>query len=382
MQLITNPRFYFDIPSWATSVGLGYDDQEEHPGTGFNKVFGLDATKPFISDTGMYGDAFTEYRYRFRWNCNIPIDYFAILGHKFLNDSPQFNKIQTRFINDFTDETNYYPLGELDHEDLNGIPVNWPDNRIEGSSWDTMLNGWSLGFFNGGCWAPDNYGNGKYTSCSFKLLDVSSSIMVGRVTFGPTFTFPRSPTKMTMERQIQNVKHQVNPGGHDFVHIENDDHLYWGDAPAWEQYNQYEYLTHITPNIRAGKRKWTITFDAISSAEMFGPTLSLNDRGWSGELMDNWVNSGYAEMPDAEDYYYDNVVDGLQFNSNLLTDNNVFSRCIQLTNGGQLPFIMQINKDNFNNDQWAIVKFDNMKKFKLTQTANSVWSLTLKLKEI
>ena len=128
MQLITNPRFYFDIPSWATSVGLGYDDQEEHPGTGFNKVFGLDATNPFISDTGMYGAAFTEYRYRFRWNCNIPIDYFAILGHKFLNDSPQFNKIQTRFINDFTDETNYYPLGELDHEDLTGIPVNWPDN--------------------------------------------------------------------------------------------------------------------------------------------------------------------------------------------------------------------------------------------------------------
>ena len=57
------------------------------------------------------------------------------------------------------------------------------------------------------------------------------------------------------------------------------------------------------------------------------------------------------------------------------------SEVIRKTNGGQLPFIFQPDKDNNNPDQFAIAKFD-MKSFKFEQVANGVYNVKLKIREV
>ena len=67
------------------------------------------------------------------------------------------------------------------------------------------------------------------------------------------------------------------------------------------------------------------------------------------------------------------------YNYNLLTDDNFYSQVIHKTNGGQLPFVFQPNKDD--NTQFAICKLD-MNTFQFKQVANGVYNVKLKIREV
>jgi hypothetical protein len=60
--------------------------------------------------------------------------------------------------------------------------------------------------------------------------------------------------------------------------------------------------------------------------------------------------------------------------------NDFYSQVIHKTNGGQLPFIFQPDKDNYNPDQFAICRLD-MKSFQYEQVANNVYNVKLKIRE-
>ena len=64
---------------------------------------------------------------------------------------------------------------------------------------------------------------------------------------------------------------------------------------------------------------------------------------------------------------------------NIISDDNFYSQVIHKTNGGQLPFIFQPNKDD--NTNFAIAKFDQ-NSFTLQQTAPNLYSVKCRIKEV
>ena len=63
----------------------------------------------------------------------------------------------------------------------------------------------------------------------------------------------------------------------------------------------------------------------------------------------------------------------------LLTDSNFFSQVVNRTNGGQIAFAFQPDKDDFTN--FAICKLD-MESFQFKQVANGVYKVKLKIREV
>ena len=69
------------------------------------------------------------------------------------------------------------------------------------------------------------------------------------------------------------------------------------------------------------------------------------------------------------------------FQTNLLSDDNFFSQVYQKTLAGNIPMVMQIDKDNFNADQFAIVRIKS-DTLKATQTAPGLYDISLSLEEV
>ena len=65
----------------------------------------------------------------------------------------------------------------------------------------------------------------------------------------------------------------------------------------------------------------------------------------------------------------------------LLNDNTFYSQVIHKTNGGQLPFIFQPDKDNNNPDQFAICKLD-MDSFQFERVTKNIYNIKLKIREV
>ena len=65
----------------------------------------------------------------------------------------------------------------------------------------------------------------------------------------------------------------------------------------------------------------------------------------------------------------------------LMGGNSFYNQVIHKTNGGQLPFIFQPDKNNNNSDSFAICKFD-MDSFEFDQVANGVYNIKLKIREV
>ena len=89
--------------------------------------------------------------------------------------------------------------------------------------------------------------------------------------------------------------------------------------------------------------------------------------------------SGALDEYSALNKLVDDIDTTIPESDTLLTSDNFYSQVIHKTNGGQLPFIFQPDKDD--NTNFAIAKFD-MDSFKFDQVANSVYNCKIRIREV
>ena len=162
----------------------------------------------------------------------------------------------------------------------------------------------------------------------------------------------------------------------------------WGEAGAWEIYNNTSYgasnwLNVDTEVSRSGRKSWDLSFSYIDDSDIFGSNQMITrispytdnqniDIGYDSDDVLGYTNEDQLIDPDSPE--------SKGFTNNLLTDNNFFSQVWQKTLGGTLPFIFQPDKDNNNPDQFAICRFAE-NSLKVNQTAFNVYDISLKIEE-
>jgi len=177
----------------------------------------------------------------------------------------------------------------------------------------------------------------------------------GCYVWGKYYDMSHSPDlKLTMTREMDGVKRIRTKGGADLVNHKYIKPAMWGSAGAWELHPG----TSNQALSRSGRRVWDLSFSYLQDSDVFPDVSSLT----------NYETSGYSA---GDDVTLNTLLDGDDFYANV----------IHKTNGGQLPFIFQPDKDNNNPDQFAICKLD-MKSFKFEQVSNGVYSVKLKIREI
>jgi hypothetical protein len=127
----------------------------------------------------------------------------------------------------------------------------------------------------------------------------------------------------------------------------------WSSPPKWGDLPQWTLGTESIPNFSSGRRTWNLNFSYMSDSDMFGENQSVGTYGGSGE----------------------------DFEDTILTGNNFFSIVWHKTLGGNLPMIFQPDKDNFNLDQFAIVKIKG-DSLNFTQSAVNIYDINLILEEV
>jgi len=199
----------------------------------------------------------------------------------------------------------------------------------------------------------------KYTG---DLTAITVDGDVGSFVVGNTYTMPHSPDlNLTLTRDYSGIKTIETKGG---ASLSNS---FYSKPPAWGELGSWE-LGSGNPKIsRSGRRIWDLSFSYLSARDVFGSNQSLSEGVW-------------GIITEAQGWDADDIDDTHgTFNKHLLNSDDFYSQVIHKTNGGQLPFIFQPNKDD--NTVFAICKFD-MKSFKFEQVANGVYNVKLKIREV
>ena len=112
---------------------------------------------------------------------------------------------------------------------------------------------------------------------------------------------------------------------------------------------------------KSGIRVWNISFDSVSPQYLMNQNPMMNSNGWD-EGFDN-----YSVDADTTTSTY-NIDNGLDF----------YTDVVHKTNGGSIPMVLQINKDDPSPQNFAIVK---MSSYKITQKLPNLYSISLTLEE-
>jgi len=324
-QNVGAPRFYINIPEWLSSHGVMPLTE-----SGNKRVL---RTLPVKPTDAADSDLMTEGMPGMTEN-----GFIAALGHNFATKSVFYH---------------LYTLSGGANASVNSMEevVN-ATIQDDGKTVFAEKDGFSISTFNTNnreiwiIWVRDDFGGGT----------------VGSMVIGTYYDMPHSPNlNLTMTREMDGAKRVRTKGGSDLINYKYIKSPPWGSSGAWDMsyYGSHKYS-------RVGRRTWSLSFSHLDRGDIFGPNQSLVDGGiW-----------GPQAGPDAADLDSSN-----QFETNLLDDDNFFSQVIHKTNGGQLPFIFQPNRDNNNPDNFAIAKLD-MKSFKFKQTANGIYDINLKIKEV
>ena len=223
-----------------------------------------------------------------------------------------------------------------------------------------VVNGGSAGGDTNNHFFPD-YNGFSLWSCSttvnqFGLSTHSNTnttgIDVGSIIVGSTYEMPHSPDlKLTMTREMDGVRRVRTKGGADLVDYRYTKPARWGNASAWELYSATPVNQELA---RSGRRIWDLSFSHLQDSDVFPDLSNVGHYGVYDSYDDSWAKT-------------------------LLTDSNFFSQVVNRTNGGQIAFAFQPDKDDFTN--FAICKLD-MESFQFKQVANGVYNVKLKIREV
>ena len=183
---------------------------------------------------------------------------------------------------------------------------------------------------------------------------------MGSLFIGSYYDVPHSPDlNLTMGYEMDGVKHIRTRGGSDLISHKYHRAATWIDGVgAWELYGTSQGQQKLS---RSGRRVWNLSFTHFQNSSVFPDTSSLTNYETTDPSGNEFSEAGNQAI-EAD---------------TLLYDDSFFGQVIHKTNGGQLPFIFQPNKEDF---VFAICKLDS--DFKITQVANGVYNVKLTIREV
>ena len=337
-QSVGSPRFYVDSLQWFSSIGVGHH-HADYPVTGLNP-------SSFVDDIPEDGVDFT-----FNTDISFNFNYWGLLGHAGATTEPYIQ----------VDYGNYFLSNNTQEEIVNsngGSTSNITFNYDGFSLIKMVLSGGGI----------DNV---ELSFSAGDSLKIRMGTPIGCFTMGNIYDMPHSPDlKLTMTREMDGVKRIRTKGGADLVNHRYIKPAMWTDkdgvgGAAWELYSGTPTNQALS---RSGRRVWDLSFSYLQDSDMYAPRETI------GSII--FDTEGYEEGVD-----YASETNYWMENMRFLAHNDFYTQVIHKTNGGQLPFIFQPDKNNNNPDGFAICKFD-MNSFKFEQVANGVYNVKLKIREV
>jgi len=205
------------------------------------------------------------------------------------------------------------------------------------------------------------------TSIKIRFDGASQSTTFGSIVMGRYFDMPVNPDlKLSMVRDYSGIKKTMTKSG---ATLSNAGYI----RPAsWNGGNAWELGGGNYANARTGRRIWSLNYSFLSDHEVFSPNEIANtyiDPNAVGDYEDADVNT--ANTP-----YH---------NYNIGSDDSFYSRVINPSVGGHLPFIFNpvgasgSGQDN-SPSNFAIARFDQ-KNFKFTQSMHKKYTFNTKIME-
>ena len=322
-QQVGTPIFFINEPLWLLSNNSATITNN----TGFpNNIFNLSPSTQYSNELAF------EQENNIVVNLTNGYNYIAWLGHN-LSDA-QFRM---------------HP--KADGATLSADSgINYTQNSVP--SYD----GFTFQFFNQAVQEVDIY--------FFKAGETATVGKLCSISVGRYYEMPHSPDlNLTMTREYGGIKTIETKGGASLSNAFYTKPPAWGNLGAWE-IGDYPESVKLGAS---GRRTWDLSFSYLDDGDVFGSNQHTGMSVWANEVT-------------ATDYESDDIdVNTGSYNKNIISDDNFYSQVIHKTNGGQLPFIFQPNKDDDTN--FAICKFDQ-NSFSFQQTAPNLYSVKMKIREV
>ena len=412
-NLIQRPRFFVDFPQYWRAKGIfpkslyGYNDgiTNQVDADVSPSLFGLDLSQQFE----VVAPAGTDFQIRI-WinggsdttNFNITdgepmhaineferINYCSIFGHNLKSQNIGVVPVVLRGQEGETSHDYIKPTDSGYRELLNckiakpdAEAVNHFTPEYDGTTIFKWEDGWEYGLSEGT--GLDKLDAIKALLLKFRKMDGTEFegtevISFSGLSFGRTFTMPRSPDLKTSIKYDYGIKSRDGLDGSTFEQID------WVEPkrlptnnPAFYVDNNYEPIHDYNTNYlqgadrdmitATGRRTWSMNFTALANSELF-----------PANRMESFY-SDYVESGDTSTGIYDGDENGITdfagthgapgdgggegynyFNSNISRDKSLYSMLINRTLGGSLPMIFQSFTDSNgygdnNPGEFAIVK--------------------------
>ena len=208
---------------------------------------------------------------------------------------------------------------------------------------------------------------------------LDNHIMLGGMALGFYYDFPNSADISLSQKRKYNYKSFMTQDGRSLTNSQSLGKRRWQFGGEWEigHSNSRAYDFHQSPT---GRREWTMNFthisteDIMSKNEMFSSYFSYNGNQSSDSI------PSYEESVDG-DYNYDSSLDEYHFNSNTVYNNNDFTKVMNFTMGGSIPFILQLDKNNGNQDQFCMARI-KQDSFEFNLVANGEYDISITIEEV
>ena len=360
----STPRFYINALEWISTNGVQK----------INPIFFTNVDVKDYDTSGFDGDA-DEATY----DAGIPLSriignkaFFAYLGHNFKTAGVSIRHQETES-EDYTSALQEVPIVNAEFWEVGGSYNMYAD-----------YDGFSMHYakFTG---LDDNNFTLRWDrySGADNVDGYNAQIKLGSIVIGNYYDMPQPELKLTMSREMDGVKRIRTLGGSDLVHHKYLKSPLWGNLPPWELDAYAANPTNVAyyaPS-RVGRRVWSMSFNYMSGADLFGPNESLG--GFWATNLPGWAFGQQGLNPEGV-YDTDDIVSS-GMNYNILTDDNFFSQVIHRLNGGQNRFIFNpagggTSPDN-SPQNFAICKLD-MKSFKFDQISPGLYRVKLKIREV
>ena len=349
-QTVGVPTFYIDSFVLYNALKLGSSDFP---------IFDLNPSSQYLS----VGSGSIDHPHQFIYNFTTPmynIHYIAVLGHNLGDNKHLWQQFRS------VDENGDMVATDFDFQDSPTSEVNYGSSSI-----GITHNGFSIRTF------TDAGGNtGSVDEIKFYGNSVEHDIKIGCISMGSIYEMKNAPNlSLKIGREYGGTKEFTTYNGSSMSNTMWNKPPKWGDLGAWELGNSNPALS------RSGRRTWDLTFSYIDDGDLWGSNQSI---GIHAE-QDGWDTFYPTPSGSSSDYDTDDIdtADGqmVGFNYNLLTDDNFFSQVWHKTLGGTLPFIFQPDSNNFNPDQFAIVK-SVKNSLKAKQVAPNLYDISISLEEV
>ena len=357
-QQVGTPRFYVDSISWLASLGVNVAPDNDLYSF---EYLGLNPSKQFEYDIPAQPATTAAYLLNQTHLPKVPLNFCAILGHNYagqrikigMHIGSELQTYDTVWFQGSGSETSVnsgtYSNGDADFiPEYNGFTIITFNEVLDKDIQKLHI------------YQPDDTGTntGAWNS------------KTGSFCFGKYFDMPHSPDlSLTLSYDYSGIKHTTTLGGSSLSNNFYSKPPKWGDKlGAWELHNPDDGDPPNQDLSRSGRKVWDLSFSYLDDGDVFGanqllsftPGVDLNDDNYDGSIPSGDLKST------------------TEFQYNLLTDNNFYSQVIHKTNGGQLPFLFQPNKDDPTNI--VIARFD-MSTFACKQVANGVYNIKVKIRE-